>query len=341
MTFFLKEHPDFFNWVLSPTEYPNKKFIFCAKRRPLPQFFLNLFRSTPARSSSKSFIQALQLLTKDSSDEIHLIVIDDLALLEAVSHWKWLKGNARKIRIDFSYHGHWLNLPPSWGQRVDHVFFLTHAGYQDTILKNDIFTPRVHIVGNGTDGKIFFPLSSEEKRFQKQKFGYKSDTPILLWVSNPRPQKGLKLFLELSKKLQNKYPELHILIIGNQEEVPIQNPYCRALGRISNDELAKYLQIGDFYCFTSLWKEGFGLSLIEAAKCGNQVIASRLGGIPEVVRGLQGAYLVEEPNRLENWESVFDMAWRQREFFVPNVNFLAKYHELRDWQFRFFQALNS
>ena len=293
-----------------------------------------------ARFASGYFLKTLDRLTQGQS-EIHLVVIDDMALLEGLSHWKGLHQASKKIRLDFSYHGHDLALPPTWGGAVDRMFFLTNSGYRDTLLRNDIFTPQVHIIGNGTDSQIFFPLSREEKLSRKLQLGYTEESKIVLWVSNPRPQKGLKLFLELGKKLIDRYPDLQILIIGNSQEMDLPSQSWRSLGRIPNSELPFYLQIGDFYCFTSLWREGFGLSLIEAAKCGNQVIASCRGGIPEVVSGLEGAYLVENPNSIEDWQNTFDKAYREKESFLPNPDVLAGFHELRDWETRFMTALIS
>lgn len=336
----LLANPTFFDWVISPTESSANPFIFCQKIKPFPKILLRLLKKSPAISAADSYLKCLDRLALKES-QLHLVVMDDMVLLEAMACWKLLHRKEKKIRLDFSFHGHSFVLPTTWGEQVDQVLFLTKSGYLDTLFRNEVFTPMVKVVGNGTDGKVFFPLTRDSKNQQKLALGYQENDIILLWLSNPRPKKGLNLFLALGKKLRNKYPELKILIIGNSPEFQCPDENWRAIGKIPNPELAQYLQIGDFYCFTSLWKEGFGLSLIEAAKCGNQVIASQLGGIPDVVHGLPGAHLVSLPNSLEAWEATFDKAWSQRESFVPDPDFLNNFHEVKDWQFRFIQELST
>lgn len=267
--------------------------------------------------------------------------MDDLALLEAAAYWKWVNRKRKEVRIDFSFHGHDFILPESCGNQVDQVLFLTQLGYLDTRSKNAVFTPRVQFVGNGADSRLFFPLDAEEKSKKREELGYSKSDRILLWVSNPRPKKGLKLFVNLGKRLRAKYPELKILIIGNSGDFICPDQNWKAMGKLPNQELAKYLQIGDFYCFTSLWNEGFGLSLIEAAKCGNQVIASQIGGIPEVVHELPGSYLVPLPNQVEAWEAAFDQAWSEKDSFQADPKFLHSFHDVKDWLSRFKEALNS
>jgi glycosyltransferase involved in cell wall biosynthesis len=113
------------------------------------------------------------------------------------------------------------------------------------------------------------------------------------------------------------------------------------LGKIPNSELPYFLQIGDFYAFTSLWKEGFGLSLAEAAKCGNRILAANSGGIPEVIANLPGALLVEHPNILEEWEEALEIAWNERDDFFPDKELLYGFQSLENWEKRYLKALGS
>jgi glycosyltransferase involved in cell wall biosynthesis len=63
-----------------------------------------------------------------------------------------------------------------------------------------------------------------------------------------------------------------------------------------------YYQTLDLYLNTSL-HEGIPLSVVEAMACGNPVVASAVGGIPEIVAHGEHGFLVEsrEPSRFAEW----------------------------------------
>jgi glycosyltransferase involved in cell wall biosynthesis len=337
ITKFLVNNPDQFDLILSPTESPDSQYIFCKKRKASPSFLAKVLRKSPVLASCTDYLKVFDKLDI-TQDKLHLVVIDDLVLLEGIAIWK-SKNLKSNIRLDFSFHGHSFILSEKWGHLVDRIFFLTHLGYLDTLKRNEVFVPQIHVVGNGTDSSFFYPLSKEEKAKKRFDFGYNEQDKVLVWVSNNRPKKGLNLFLELSKRLSEKYPNLQTLIIGALLPQLPANSRIKVIGKVPNIDLPKYLQLGDIYCFTSLWNEGFGLTLIEAAKSGNVVVASQNGGIPEVVIGLNASFLVKYPNQLSAWEESFAEAWELVKIYEPNPEMLEKFHPFEVWEEKFLQAL--
>lgn len=334
---FLKTYHDIFDWVLSPTEFPDSKFLFAHKRKVSKLGWRKIFIRNISSWVYKEYLTILKSISLNHKD-LHILVIDDLWLLECIALWK--KSNKHiSIRLDFSFHGHSFSFSESWSQEVDHVFFLTKMGYMETLSKNEIFTPKVKIIGNGTDNNLFFPLEKSKKLERKLALGYNKDDLILLWVSNDRPKKGLRLFLEIGQKLSEKYKNLKIILIGAPLCLNLPSPVWKNLGKVPNSNLPEYLQIGDFYFFTSLWKEGFGLSLIEAAKCGNILLASRNGGIPEVLSSLDQGFLIEYPNIVENWIEAFDDALKFKNSFSPNYEELNDYFNLETWMSNLLKAI--
>lgn len=334
---FLKTFPLVFDWVISPTEFPDVKFIYARKRKYSKLGFKRFFIRNISFWIYKDYITILNNIVS-KNEELYILVIDDLWLLECVSLWKRSKKNLN-IRLDFSFHGHSFLLPESWGQEVNHVFFLTHIGYLETLSKNEVFTPEVSIIGNGTNSDLFYPISQSIKSERKKSLGYNDDDLILLWVSNDRPKKGLKLFLKIGEKLIEQYSNIKILLIGAPQSIKLPGDQWRNLGKIPNSSLPEFLQIGDFYFFTSLWKEGFGLSLIEAAKCGNILLASKNGGIPEVVAPLNQVILIEHPNIVEDWIKGFEEALRFKKSFKPNFDELNQYFNLNNWMSNLLKAI--
>jgi glycosyltransferase involved in cell wall biosynthesis len=50
---------------------------------------------------------------------------------------------------------------------------------------------------------------------------------------------------------------------------------------------------GDIFCCPSIWEEPFGKVIVEAMACGLPVVATRVGGIPEIAR--DGGVLLVKP----------------------------------------------
>lgn len=329
--------PGFFDYVLSPTSSPSPNLIFCKKKKWLP-LLPSRFRNWEILNyRCVDYIRQFKKINPNS-EKVQVVVLDDMVLLEAFA---LLKKSGFTFELVFSFHGHSFQFPGPWAGYVDKVLFLTKAGYLETLNLHQEFPPIVSIVGNGVDSEKFYPLSPTEKSQRRSQLGVSVDSKVLIWLSNQRPKKGLHLFQNLADRLLVKYPELEIWIFGSNSDKNFQSQRIKYFGKIPNSDLPKYLQAGDFYAFTSLWKEGFGLSLAEAAKCGNKIIASQIGGIPEVVEGLPGAILVQLPNSIDSWESSFDQAWDELNDYRPRIKLLKNFHDLSKWEMGYLKALQS
>ncbi len=81
-----------------------------------------------------------------------------------------------------------------------------------------------------------------------------------------------------------------------------------------------------------MWKEGFGIVLIEALKCGSYCIASDNGGIPEVLNHGKYGDLVKQPNFIEAWVDVINTAFHKLKVENKRNDFeMTEKFELKDW----------
>jgi glycosyltransferase involved in cell wall biosynthesis len=65
------------------------------------------------------------------------------------------------------------------------------------------------------------------------------------------------------------------------------------LGRITDEKLAELYRAADVNVVPSLSHEGFGLVVLEAAASGTPTVATRVGGLPEALAGLDATLIVE------------------------------------------------
>lgn len=329
---FLERNKDF-DFILSPSKVEGS-FLYCQKKSFI--IYNRRFRQFQLKYHvAKMYLDAIQRISK-TTEKLVIVVMDDPHLLEAIALNRSLFNC--DIELIFSFHGHLLNISETVLLHVDRVLFLTESGYLETKYMLNKFIPQVEVIGNGIDSTIFHPLSKNEKIIARKQLGYQANDNILVWMANERPIKGMAIFKQVVKRLVKKYSNLQILIIGNKTSVILPNTRC--VGRFANDEIAKYLQIGDYFMFTTLCKEGFGLSVIEALKTGNVIIASDNGGIGEVLQGLPNTYLVNKPNIVEAWVDAFDDAYNTEKEIV-SIDIMNRIWSYEDWEFRFKNAIQS
>lgn len=302
---FFNSNDSFFDFVLSPGAEAGK-YIHCTKRS-WPYYFHKFKRFFLVNWVARDYLKTIQNLSK-KSDLLKIVVQDDIALLESISLKKF--SFDCKIELILYFHGFHLTLPKHVDELVDKVFFLSNSSYKYTLKNNLQFTPEAYIVGNFILNTKFFIPAVEQKVMLKESLNIPSDSIVIVWMANDRRVKGLHLFEKIAKDLLSSFPELLILVIGSSQEFSESNSRLRHIGRINHDLVPQYLQVSDFYFFPSLWKEGFGLSVVEALLCGNWIITTSSGSLFEILNNSSKIFFVKNPNIIQNWIDEFHKAYK-------------------------------
>jgi glycosyltransferase involved in cell wall biosynthesis len=158
---------------------------------------------------------------------------------------------------------------------------------------------RSYTVLNGCDTGLFFPRSRVTAR---ETLGIAQDAEIVLYVGNLNHTKGLRELLRACVALSSRRPRLELTVIGEGALRAELNsgPPVRLLGRRSSEEVAMWMAAADVFCLPS-YSEGCPNVVLEALACGRPVVASDVGGIPELVNEQNGILV---PPR--NWERLAD-----------------------------------
>jgi len=155
----------------------------------------------------------------------------------------------------------------------------------------------IEVIPNFVDTNIFRP----EKNLALRKKIAPGDEKILIHVSNfrriKRVQDVVKVFEIVRRKIKSK-----LVLVGDGPERGDVENLCRTLKLYDDviflgkqEALHEILCAGDIFILPSQM-ESFGLSALEAMSCGLPVIATNVGGLPEVVLHGETGYLTEIGN---------------------------------------------
>jgi len=144
----------------------------------------------------------------------------------------------------------------------------------------------VDVIHNGVDVDDF-RLMPRGNAF-RARFGIDADAVTLVSIGRLVGLKGLRVVIEAMATL----PGVHFIIAGDGPEQPRLQAQAAALGvaarvhfagRVAHSDLPRLLADADIFVQPSVSEESFGISLVEAMACGLPVLASRLGGMLEIV----------------------------------------------------------
>jgi glycosyltransferase involved in cell wall biosynthesis len=157
--------------------------------------------------------------------------------------------------------------------------------------------PRIRVAYNAA-GDMRVP-GPDELRGLRNRLGIPSHASIVSIVARLRPEKGHRVLIDalalVSARL-GKSP--HLIVVGSGVEEGGLREYARAQERVlvhfvgHQEDVALWFSIADVVAMPSL-SEPFGIAAVEAMACARPLVASRVGGLVEVVEDGVSGLLVE------------------------------------------------
>lgn len=169
-------------------------------------------------------------------------------------------------------------------------------------------TPPVTVIAPGVDTERFRPLTEDERRTARERFGLPVDAELVVGVSRLVPRKGFDVLIAAAGELRASHPDLLVAIGGGgrdhdrlQKRIDDTNAPARLLGRIADDDLPALYAAADVFamCCRTRWAglepEGFGIVFLEAAACGVPQVAGDSGGAADAVVDGETGIVVRDP----------------------------------------------
>jgi glycosyltransferase involved in cell wall biosynthesis len=182
-------------------------------------------------------------------------------------------------------------------QRADAVICVS-SFIRDQFLRQVIYpAEQVYVVPNGVDLERFWP---GDKRASRARLGIPANETVVLFAGQVSEEKGLLHLVRACRRLVPHH-NFRLLVAGSSslwggvEDLEEQTPYERQiaeetaglkatfLGKVAHAKMPMVYQATDIFVCPSVWDEPFGMVNLEAMATGLPIVATRAGGIPEVI----------------------------------------------------------
>jgi glycosyltransferase involved in cell wall biosynthesis len=196
-----------------------------------------------------------------------------------------------------------LSRPTLWGMRNATAIFAVSDDVRVKLVDMGIAADKIYTIHNAVDADHFDPDRTAASRPSiREQFGIPKDARIAGIVARMNPWKGQYELIGAVSRLKDSFPDLHVMILG--ENVPeMRDEYekrARAGGigdRVHfggfQQDVRPFLREFDLFVHPS-YHEPFGLSIAEAMAMQKPVIACNTGGVPEIITHGRDGWLVEE-----------------------------------------------
>jgi glycosyltransferase involved in cell wall biosynthesis len=146
---------------------------------------------------------------------------------------------------------------------------------------------RIEVVHNGID--VGPPVTAADVVCARKQLGIAGDGPVLGTAARLDAVKDLATLLRALVPLKQRWPAIRLVVIGDGAERDRLASLCRELGLEKNvmfaghrDDARSLFPAFDVYVNSSI-SEGISLTLLEAMAASRAIVATRVGGTPEVV----------------------------------------------------------
>lgn len=157
---------------------------------------------------------------------------------------------------------------------------------------------RVHVIPNGVDAALFKPIPRQDAR---RALGLSDSVPLVVSVGALTPVKGQDDLIDAVRRLPR---DVHVVLVGSRV---VHRRYSRTLKRLSEryglagrivfaggqpkEKVAQYFSAANVSVLAS-HSEGCPNVVLESLACGTPVVATSVGGMPEMIRPGENGELV-------------------------------------------------
>ncbi|MFR6488233.1 MAG: glycosyltransferase family 4 protein [Clostridium sp.] len=193
----------------------------------------------------------------------------------------------------------------------DKIICISDAEKQSALEKNICKEDKLQVIINGVDIEAY--ESGEHGKAKRADLNIPGNAFVVGMVGRISPQKAPDVFVKMAKRVKDKIPDVHFIIVGSGNQEAKIRKYAEDNGFSENlhitgwvDDPMSYVELFDVACLLSRW-EGFGLALPEYMMAGKPIVATKVDAIPNIIQDSENGLLVKADDAIEADEAVLQI----------------------------------
>ena len=311
---------------------------YAAERGVAPLIITDLGRELSPVRDIRTMWKLYRLLRREQPDVVHTHTA------KAGFVGRWAAKLAGVPVIVHTFHGHvfqgyfgslktrvFITLEQLTSRITDSILTLTQSLRRELALTYRVArTEKITVLPLGLDLAPFAAAPRKTGTFREQ-YGIPQDAPLIGIAGRMVPVKNHALFLESAAQIRAKRPDARFIMIGDGElrddlERQIDNLGLRGFVKITGwltDMPAAYADM-DVFALSSV-NEGTPVTVIEALSAGCPVVATHVGGIPDLLEGGRFGALVSSGNAHAFAQAILDTLENPPDTTVAQAAMLNQY----------------
>jgi glycosyltransferase involved in cell wall biosynthesis len=215
----------------------------------------------------------------------------------------WGDGEMRVNRSGRGMAFHMMRERMLWSS-ADRLLVVSEAVKRDVTQFYGVDPERIRVVYNGVDVDKFSPGEGGPLPSQ---MGTLVGKRVILFVGHFGLRKGIFYVIRAMKRVRTEFPDAHLVCVGGTPAWLGRTDYTQMLRKemernqvdgcvtlldaVKNTELVEFYRHSEIFVLPTYY-EAFPKVVVEAMACGKPVVATRTGGIPELVNDGETGLLV-------------------------------------------------
>lgn len=222
-----------------------------------------------------------------------------------------------------------LNYQIKWALNNSDLNHTVSDNMRDFLVNLGIPGDKLLTIPNGIDKERFRPMDMNEAR---RLLGFRTKKKAILYLGRLSEEKNVEMLIRAFAQLENN--QYILILVGDGSIKKRLMRVADSLGvaenvvfkeECSHSDVPLWMNAADLFCLPSK-REGWPNALMEAIACGKPVVASRVGGVEEIVYDEKFGFLFE-PNNIDSLRENIVKALQKK--WDPQV--ICSNKKLRSW----------